>query len=274
MGGCLGTLDPAGVESSTWAVATVNPPAANRLDASSFNRVEFATYAGIAGGRRASTTCPGTPGDRRCGFLALAMVAAVTFHRGSGPGLVVPAARRSRSIELRSMGPGRGERSLRPPPSRPGASTSSPCSCRRSTSRKLLRPGGLPPSPPGWGIYWGSSVRSGTSGAAGDRPLARPLAALDRGGCPELAPSIAGDDPHSCPTWCFKAWRRSPRGHRPMSPDRAGARVCVLTPQGRGAVAVVRIWGPRAMAVADASFRPRRSASWGSRRRDVSGSDG
>ena len=46
-----------------------------------------------------------------------------------------------------------------------------------------------------------------------------------------------------------------------MSPDRAGARVCVLTPQGRGAVAVVRVWGPRALAVADASFRPRRGPS-------------
>ena len=41
-----------------------------------------------------------------------------------------------------------------------------------------------------------------------------------------------------------------------MSPDRAGARVCVLTPQGRGAVAVVRVWGPRALAVADAVVSP------------------
>ena len=46
-----------------------------------------------------------------------------------------------------------------------------------------------------------------------------------------------------------------------MSPVRAGARVCVLTPQGRGAVAVVRVWGPRALAVADAAFRPRRGPS-------------
>ena len=46
-----------------------------------------------------------------------------------------------------------------------------------------------------------------------------------------------------------------------MSPVRAGARVCVLTPQGRGAVAVVRVWGPQALAVADAAFRPRRGPS-------------
>ncbi len=46
-----------------------------------------------------------------------------------------------------------------------------------------------------------------------------------------------------------------------MSLARAGARVCVLTPQGRGAVAVVRLWGPLALAVADAAFRPRRGPS-------------
>lgn len=38
------------------------------------------------------------------------------------------------------------------------------------------------------------------------------------------------------------------------------ARVCVLTPEGRGAVAVVRVWGPAAEAVADAAFRPRSGA--------------
>ena len=32
----------------------------------------------------------------------------------------------------------------------------------------------------------------------------------------------------------------------------------ILTPQGRGAVAVVRVWGRRAVAVADAVFRPAR----------------
>jgi tRNA modification GTPase len=41
---------------------------------------------------------------------------------------------------------------------------------------------------------------------------------------------------------------------RPHGP----ARVAVLTPRGRGAVAVVRVWGPRAVAVADAAFRPSR----------------
>ncbi len=46
-----------------------------------------------------------------------------------------------------------------------------------------------------------------------------------------------------------------------MSPVRAGARVCVLTPRGRGAVAVVRVWGPQALVVADAAFRPRRGPS-------------
>lgn len=36
------------------------------------------------------------------------------------------------------------------------------------------------------------------------------------------------------------------------------ARVCVLTAEGRGAVAVVRVWGPEALVVADAAFRPAR----------------
>jgi tRNA modification GTPase len=34
----------------------------------------------------------------------------------------------------------------------------------------------------------------------------------------------------------------------------------VLSPEGRGAVAVVRVWGPRALEVADAAFRPARDA--------------
>jgi tRNA modification GTPase len=42
--------------------------------------------------------------------------------------------------------------------------------------------------------------------------------------------------------------------HRPAA---QAARVGVLTPQGRGAVAVVRVWGPDALAVADSAFRPR-----------------
>jgi len=36
------------------------------------------------------------------------------------------------------------------------------------------------------------------------------------------------------------------------------ARVCVLTPDARGALAVVRVWGPRALEIADAVFRPAR----------------
>ncbi|MGE5756449.1 MAG: GTPase, partial [Planctomycetaceae bacterium] len=37
-------------------------------------------------------------------------------------------------------------------------------------------------------------------------------------------------------------------------------RVCVLTPEGRGAVSVVRVWGSRGLEVADAAFRPVRGA--------------
>jgi tRNA modification GTPase len=47
-------------------------------------------------------------------------------------------------------------------------------------------------------------------------------------------------------------------------PDRTVAsatRVCVLTPEGRGAVAVVRVWGPNALEVVDTVFRPRRAIS-------------
>src|SRR5690242_17245358 len=39
---------------------------------------------------------------------------------------------------------------------------------------------------------------------------------------------------------------------------RSPTRVCVLSPQGRGAVAVVRVWGPGSLEVADAAFRPAR----------------
>ena len=35
-----------------------------------------------------------------------------------------------------------------------------------------------------------------------------------------------------------------------------GPWVCVLTPEGRGAIAVARVWGPGAVGVADAAFRP------------------
>ena len=44
----------------------------------------------------------------------------------------------------------------------------------------------------------------------------------------------------------------------PTTPDTAGARLAVLTPDARGAVAVVRVWGPRALGVAGAAFRPAR----------------
>jgi tRNA modification GTPase len=37
--------------------------------------------------------------------------------------------------------------------------------------------------------------------------------------------------------------------------DGGSPRVCVLTPEGRGAVSVVRLWGPRALELADAAFR-------------------
>src|SRR4051794_23591241 len=44
----------------------------------------------------------------------------------------------------------------------------------------------------------------------------------------------------------------------------AVTRVCVLTPEGRGAIAVVRVWGPGAVAIAGAAFRPERgwSLAW------------
>src|SRR3954452_16412969 len=41
-------------------------------------------------------------------------------------------------------------------------------------------------------------------------------------------------------------------------PGSRGPRVCLLTPEGRGAVAVLRVWGPRALEVVDAAFRPSR----------------
>src|SRR3954452_5804472 len=44
-------------------------------------------------------------------------------------------------------------------------------------------------------------------------------------------------------------------------PRSTGPRVCVLSPEGRGAVAVVRVWGPGALEVADAAFRPARGGT-------------
>src|SRR3954463_15064322 len=41
-------------------------------------------------------------------------------------------------------------------------------------------------------------------------------------------------------------------------PGSRGPRVCLLTPEGRGAVAVLRVWGARALEVVDAAFRPSR----------------
>lgn len=43
--------------------------------------------------------------------------------------------------------------------------------------------------------------------------------------------------------------------------DHAKARTCILTPEGRGAICVVGIWGPGALEVADAVFRPRHGDS-------------
>jgi tRNA modification GTPase len=48
----------------------------------------------------------------------------------------------------------------------------------------------------------------------------------------------------------------APRG----DPHTGRAFVSRLTPQGRGAIAVLRIWGPKAIDVADAAFRPHRGA--------------
>ena len=45
-----------------------------------------------------------------------------------------------------------------------------------------------------------------------------------------------------------------------MSESGPDARVCVLTPKGRGAVSVVRVWGPRALETTDSAFRPARGA--------------
>ncbi|WP_406693377.1 GTPase [Singulisphaera sp. Ch08] len=41
-----------------------------------------------------------------------------------------------------------------------------------------------------------------------------------------------------------------------QAPHSPAARVCVLTPEGRGAIAVVRVWGPQALEAANRVFRP------------------
>ncbi len=45
---------------------------------------------------------------------------------------------------------------------------------------------------------------------------------------------------------------------RPWTAETTTTRVCVLTPEARGALAVIRVWGPRALEIADAVFQPAR----------------
>jgi tRNA modification GTPase len=55
----------------------------------------------------------------------------------------------------------------------------------------------------------------------------------------------------------------APSGYVPAG----GAFVCRLTAQGRGAIAVLRVWGPRALEIADAVFRPHRGGRLADTRR-------
>ena len=206
--------NPAGVEPSTWAVATVNPPAADRLDA--FFRSAWNPRRALVslGGRRAFAARPGTPRDRRCRSR---------LRDGGGRRHSIPvavrvwssrAARRSRSIESRPMGPGRGGRSLRASAFPPGRSTSSRRSCRRSTSRRLPRPGGLPPLPAlAAGVFWGvvGSIRELLERQATDL-LPSPWLLWTGGDAPNLAPWIAGDDAHIVPDLVLQGLARVAHG--------------------------------------------------------------
>ena len=192
--------NPAGVKSSTWAVATVNPPAAERLDA-------FLQERGIRDARwyrsaadvplRHTLERPETAGaDRGC-----AVVAAVGIHPGGGPGLVVSCGTAITVDRIAADGTWQGGAIA------PGL---------RLSARALhLLTAQLPEvdvseAPPAWGpstlpalaagVFWGvvGSIRELLERQATDLSPS-PWLLWTGGDSPTLAPWVVGDHAHIVP---------------------------------------------------------------------------
>ena len=205
--------NPAGVEPSTWAVATVNPPAADRLDA-------FLQERGIRDVRwyrsaadvplRHALERPETAGaDRAC-----AVVAAVALHPGGGPGLVVSCGTAITVDRIAADGTWQGGAIA------PGL---------RLSARALhLLTAQLPEvdvseAPPAWGpstlpalaagVFWGvvGSIRELLERQATDLSPS-PWLLWTGGDAPTLAPWVVGDDAHIVPDLVLQGLARVAHG--------------------------------------------------------------
>ncbi len=192
--------NPAGAEPSTWAVATVNPPAADRLDAffqaRGIREVHWYRSAADVPLRHALVRPETAGADRAC-----AMVAAVRLHPCGGPGLVVSCGTAITVDRIAVDGTWQGGAIA------PGL---------RLSARALhLLTAQLPEvdiseAPPVWGpstlpalaagVYWGvvGSIRELLKRQETDL-LPSPWLLWTGGDAPNLAPWIAGDDAHIVP---------------------------------------------------------------------------
>ncbi len=209
--------NPAGVKSSTWAVATVNPPAAERLDA-------FLQERGIRDTRwyrsaadvplRHVLERPETAGaDRAC-----VVVAAVGIHPGGGPGLVVSCGTAITVDRIAADGTWQGGAIA------PGL---------RLSARALhlftaqLPEVGVTEIPPAWGsstlpalaagVFWGvvGSIRELLERQATDLSPS-PWFLWTGGDAPTLAPWVVGDEAHMVPDLVLQGLARV--AHGPIDP--------------------------------------------------------
>ena len=190
MGGGLGPWEPARVEASSWAVATVNPPAADRLDVFLRERGSRSTLVSLGGRRtvRHALERPETAGADRARWRR------PCFHPEAGRGWSSRAVRRSRSTGSRPMGPGRVGRSL------PGCAFPHG-RCTSSTAQ--LPEVDVSAAPPAWGpstipalaagVFWGvvGSIRELLERQATDLSPS-PWLLWTGGDAPTLAPRVVG----------------------------------------------------------------------------------
>ncbi len=208
--------NPSGVESSAWAVATVNPPAADRLDA--FFRVH-----GIRAARwyrsaadvpvRHALERPETAGaDRACAVLA-----AVALRPGGAPGLVVSCGTAITVDRIAADGTWQGGAIA------PGLRLSARALHLLTAQLPEVDVSEIPPS---WGssthpalaagVFWGvvGSIRELLERQAND--LSPPPWILWTGGdAPTLSPWVVGDDAHMMPDLVLQGLARVAYGENP-----------------------------------------------------------
>ncbi len=209
--------NPGGVESSTWAVASVNPPAADQLHA-------FFHEHGIRDARwyrsaadvplRHGLERPQTAGaDRAC-----AVAAAIALHPDGGPGLVVSCGTAITVDRIAVDGTWQGGAIA------PGL---------RLSARALhlftaqLPEVGVTEVPPAWGsstlpalaagVFWGvvGSIRELLERQANDLSPS-PWLLWTGGDAPTLAPFVVGDGAHIVPDLVLQGLARV--AHGPIDP--------------------------------------------------------